>query len=240
MEPNEYNVAINHLKLRLKEKKISYSELAKGIGLSESGIKKIFAAGDTSFLRLVQICTYAGLSLAEIVDDRRQADVIFSERQQEQFLNEPILFQFYWMLVYERRSLQAVQKELRLNKVDAFKIARKLDQLDLIKLLPGDRINIPSVRAVRWVGQGKFLSKLYREWSYKLIDNVAKPVPLPEELFIIRYQQMTKKTYSEFMAAQKALEDEFVRRSIQEMQNQGSDLRHVRWIVAADNKSFVE
>lgn len=238
-EPSEYRVAIQNLKQALKQRQITYRELGKGIGLSESGVKKIFSARDGSFQRLVQICRYAGLSLIEVVEDNRTLNVRFSEQQQREFNKDPLLFQFYWLLVYERLPLPALQSELRLSKAGSFRFARKLDILGLIKLLPGDRMRLPSVKAVRWTGDGEFLRALYRNWSRSLVDKLARPEVQNDELFLLRYLQMTPKTFKEFIAAQRALEEEFVRRSIQEMRAQPPGLEHVRWLVAADNLSFV-
>lgn len=237
--PNEYRTAIENLKAVLKQKKINYKELAQGLKLSESGIKKILGAQDGSFQRLIQICRFVGISLSELLEDGKTLDVGFTPRQQTEFLKEPLLFQVYWLLVYERRSMTEVQEELRLNKTEAFRLARRLDVLSLITLLPGDRMRLPSVRAVRWTGDGEFIRKTYRDWSRRLVEDVAKPVSDAGELFIIRYFQMTTKTHGEFIAAIKALETEFVRRAIHEMRTRPPGLEHVRWITGVDMRSFV-
>jgi len=238
-EPNEYRAAIGNLKQALKQRELTYRELAKGIGLSESGVKKIFSARDGSFQRLAQICRYIGLSLNELIEDNRTLSVEFTAEQQKEFLKNPKLFQYYWLLVYERLSQSSLQTNLQLSKAEAFRLARKLDILGLIKLLSGDRMRLPSIKAVRWIGEGEFLSNLYRNWSRALVDDVAKPEITNGEFFLLRYLQMTPKTFAEFIAAQRALEEEFVRRSIQEMRVQPTGLEHVRWLMAADNRSFV-
>lgn len=238
-EPSEYSAAIYKLKRHLKEKQINYADVAEGIGLSESGVKKIFSGSDSSFLRLAQICKFAGISLSEIVEDHHTSEVLFSEKQQEEFLKEPLLFYLYWLLVYERLSLKSAQFELKLTEAEGFRLVRKLDTLSLVKLMPNNRLHVPSIRAVRWIGGGKFLNKLYDEWSYNILKDVSKTSEQPHEIFIIRYLPMTQKTFQEFRMAQKSLEDEFVRRSIYEMQTRHDELNHVRWLVAADNRSFV-
>lgn len=238
-EPTEYRLAISRLKLALKERTLTYRELAAAIGLSESGIKKIFAAKDGSFQRLVEICRYIGISITELLEDTRTLNVGFTEQQQKEFLKQPILFHYYWLLVYERRHQNELQKDLQLSKAESFRIARKLDHLGLIKLLPGDRIRLPSIKAVRWGGDGEFLRKLYHNWSLALINDVTKTQKKSGEVFLLRYFQMTAKTFAEFTEALQTIEDEFVRRSIHEMRLQSAGLEHVRWLVAADNRSFV-
>lgn len=236
---NEYQMATANLKRVLRDRRLTYREIAQGIGLSESGVKKIFSARDGSFQRLSQICRYAGVSIAEVIEDRRTRDVEFSEAQQKEFLKDSTLFHFYWLLVYERRSLAQVHDELLLSRSEGFRLARKLDMLGLIKLLPHDRIRLPSIKAVRWHGDGEFMRVLYKKWSRALVEELATPERTEDEFFLLRYLQMTKGTFAEFILAQRALEEEFVRRSIQEMRSRPPGLGHVRWLAVADKRSFV-
>lgn len=238
-EPNEYRCAIENLKQALRQRGFTYRELAQGIGLSESGIKKIFSAKDGSFQRLAQICRYLGISLAEIIEDHRTLNVTFTAEQQKEFSKNPKLFQYYWLLVYERLPQSVLQAQLRLTKTEAFRWARKLDILGLIKLLPGDRLRLPTIKAVTWTGEGEFLNGLYRDWSRNLVNDISKPQAKEGEYFLLRYLQMTPKTFAEFKSAHQSLEIEFVRRSIQEMRAQLPKLEHVRWMTLADNRSFV-
>lgn len=122
---------------------------------------------------------------------------------------------------------------LKLSRAASFRLIRKLDNLGLIKLLPGNRIRLPSVKAVRWTGDGEFIRKLYRDWSRALVEASGKTAPQKNNLFLLKYLQMTPYTYAEFKKALRNLEEEFVRRSIHEMRTQPSRL------VVADNCSFV-
>lgn len=237
--PNDYKLAIQKLKATLKDRGMTYRELGQEIGLTESGVKKIFLAQDGSFLRLSQIAKFLGLSMTELVSDQRVTHVGFSEKQQNEFLNNPLLFKLFWLLVYERADIASAKKELGLTNSESFKLIRKLDLLGLVKLLPGERVIVPSVRAVSWKGKGKFIEKLYQDWATRLVSQIAKAESEQDELFILRYVQMTPKTYNEFVIAQRSLEAEFMRRSVREMQLRPHDLKHVRWLVATDNNSFV-
>lgn len=237
--PNEYEVAVENLKTVLKQRRITYRELAQGIGYSESGVKKILNARDGSFQKVAQICRYVGLSLSEIIEDGRTLKVGFSARQQTAFLEDPLLFRFYWLLVYERRSLEKVREALKISTKESFQLSRRLDGLDLLKLLPGDRLRLPTLKAVSWTGEGPFLQKLYRDWSRALVTRLAKPDFQEGELFILRYLQMTPKTFAEFKEAIHTLEAEFVRRSVQEMRIHPDKIQNVRWLTAVDDRSFV-
>jgi transcriptional regulator with XRE-family HTH domain len=235
----EFQIVTKNFKRSLKEQKITYRQLAKEIGLSESGVKKILSAKDGSFQRLTQLCQAVGLSIYELIDDSQNVEVRFSEDQQRAFLNDRVLLQIYWLLAYERQSSELVQKKLNLTYKELFQRLRKLDALKLLRLLPKDRLQLPVIRAVNWAGEGEFFTKIYREWSRNLLESVAKPKTNPDEFFLLRYLPMTQNTYKEFNLALLTLEEEFIRRSIQEMKTKGSQTKHVRWMVVADRRSFV-
>lgn len=238
-ELTEYQIVIGNLKRLFKEQKISYKNLADQVNLSESGIKKIFSAKDGSFQRLHQFCQAAGVSIFEMLQDSKSVDVTFSKKHQDEFAEDFNLFKVYWMLVYERASAESVQQKLNLSYKEYFRRIRKLDTLKLIQLLPNDRLQLPSIKAVRWVGQGDFVNTLYKSWAKEFFDSVAKPNSRANESFILRYLQMTQNTYKEFRLALVNLEEEFIRRSIHEMRTKGADVHHVRWMVLADDRSFI-
>jgi len=234
----EYQVAMSSIKESLRRRKLTYRELAIQLKLSESGVKKILTAEDGSFQRVVEICAVLGISITELLAGKNEAirEVSYSEAQQEYFLRNPLAFSFYWLLVYERRGVSDAQSISGVTERDRFSVLRKLDQMQLLELLPGDRIRVPSVEQIRWVGGGPLISKIYREWSQQLLRDVARPEAEVEEreranqLFLIRYFKMT---------ALKDIETEFVRRATSEMRTEAPDLMHVRWLSAVDNRSFV-
>lgn len=238
-ELTEYQLATANLKRRLREKGITYGALAKSVGLSESGVKKIFIAKDGSFQRLAQLAQHAGVAMAALLADHQTVEVGFTDSQQQEFQKTPKLFLLFWLLVYERQPLPRAQAALRLAKAESLRLLRMLDELSLVKLLPQDRVQVPAVQAVRWRGEGAFVQALYRDWAKNLLESVEKPRAREGEYFLLRYLQMTPQTHQDFTAALHNLEEEFVRRSIQEMRAQPEKTHHVRWLVAADTKSFV-
>jgi transcriptional regulator with XRE-family HTH domain len=238
----EYEIAITQLKIALKAQKVTYRDLARRLGLSESGVKKIFTARDGSFQRIAGICAELGLSMSELLSGRDETmlDLAYSEAQQAYLVKEPRALRLYWALVYERRPLADAQKAAGLAARELFATLRQLDKLRLLELLPGDRLRVPPVRQLRWVGGGALVEKLYREWSASFLRAVASPAPAEGELFLIRYFRASRRTVDELTAALRDLEREFVRRAIREMRTEAPDLVHLRWMSAVDTRSFLE
>jgi transcriptional regulator with XRE-family HTH domain len=238
----EYAIATGSLKRALKRQGVTYKELARRLGLSESGVKKILSAEDGSFQRVARICAELGLTMSELLagQDESMLELAYSAAQQAYLVSEPRALRLYWALVYERRPLAEAQKAAGLPAKELFSVLRKLDRLGLLELLPGDRLRVPAVRQIRWVGGGPLVEKLYREWSAGFLRAVATPEAREGELFLIRYFRASRKTADELMAALRDLETEFVRRAIREMRTEAPGLVHLRWMSAVDGRSFLE
>jgi DNA-binding Xre family transcriptional regulator len=238
----DYMIVMGHLKAALKRQKMNYRDLANGLGLSESGVKKIFLARDGSFQRINEICAYLGLTLSDVLSGTTETvrPIHYSDKQQTFLIENPKAFALYWKLVYERESVEKSVASLNLSEKSGFSVLRKLDQHRLIKLLPGGRVQLPPIQLIRWAGTGPLVEKIYREWSQELVRAVASPHPPPNAYFLIRYFKIKPKTYSDFLAALEDLEREFIRRGTKDMRSEAEDLVHFRWLTAVDNRSFIK
>lgn len=239
---NQYEAATATLKLELKRQKLTYRDLAKRVGLSESGMKKILTAKDGSFQRLAEICDALGLAMRDLMEghDEGMLDLAYTESQQEFLLAQPQAFRLYWALVYERRNLPEAEKIAMVDSKQSFSLLRRLDQLQLLELLPQGRVRVPAVRQIRWVGGGPLVKKMYRDWTRAFLDRVATPDPPPGAFFLTRYFRASQRTADELTQALRDLEAEFVRRAIREMRTEAPGLVHLRWIAAVDNRSYLE
>jgi len=239
---NEYEAATTALKRALKQQKVTYGELARRIGLSESGVKKILTAEDGSFQRLAQICEALGLSMRELLAGIAEGEypLAYSLSQQEYLAANPKAWRLYWALLYERRPLAEAERVAGVSPRESFPLLRKLDQLQLLELLPGGRVRVAPVRQVRWVGGGPLVKKLYRDWSVKLLDSVSHTERRPGEFFLLRYYRASKRTLDDLHRALAELETEFTRRAVSEMRTEDPDLVHLRWLTAVDSRSYLE
>src|SRR5258706_15814439 len=72
------------LKKELKSAQVTYADLARGLGLAESSVKRMFARGDMPLSRIDAICRVLHVDFAEL--SRRVADAqpLMREMTQEQ------------------------------------------------------------------------------------------------------------------------------------------------------------
>jgi hypothetical protein len=238
----EFRAVLNVLKRILRERGWSYRDLAGALKRSESGIKKIFAAQDCSFILVSQIAAALDLSLSDVLSEVNQAELTstqFTKEQQAYFLNHPDAFRFFIKLLIERESPGQIQKEFGLSDAVLFKYLKTLDSFHLIRLLPKNEIKRPKLSHVRDFGRGPLLEKIYREWALEMSAEVASPNSQASGNFIIRCLKMRKETYQDLQSRLLDLEEEFLRRAIQEMSVRIEGLTPVRWISMLDQKSYV-
>jgi DNA-binding Xre family transcriptional regulator len=238
----EFRAVVGFLKKTLRQRKITYGELSKQLGLSESGLKKIFSSQDCSFARLSQIAGALGLRLKDILvelDEAQLRSVQFSESQQQYFLKNIDVFHLFVKLVVERHSLESLKKEFNLKQSEVFRYLKKLDELNLIQLLPNDRIKLPPLFLVKDFGPGPLLEKTYQKWGAAIVSELAYPRFQASGQFIVRCFQMKNETYEELLDRLLALESEFLRRAVREMSVTPTDLKTVRFMWLTDQQSFV-
>jgi transcriptional regulator with XRE-family HTH domain len=236
------NMIFDTFKKILKEKGMTYSDLAKKLHLSESGIKKIFIAQDCSYSRLNEISDVLEISLVDIMSsnlDNEIKEVHFTLEQEKYFIKHPALFNFFWKLVQERESLASIKKEFNLSEKEIFLLLKKLDEFGILELHAKNKIKIPKMEKVRWMGDGPLLKWIKTEWPKKIIQDVISKKNLDGlEHYSLRYYQLTKKSQEELVQAIKELDHEFAERSLREFKS-GKKLSLVRMVSAVASGSYV-
>jgi predicted transcriptional regulator len=242
-EHTELKEILTALKKILRDKGLSYRALAKTLGLSESGVKKIFASRDCSYQRLSQIARALGFRITDILNEIDRPSLqhaTFNAEQQNYFLKNTSAFRFFVKLVLERRSVPEIQKEFGLSDSAAFRYLKTLDDLHLIRLLPGNQVKLPPVALVRDFGTGPLLEKAYQEWGMSMVQDLADPKFQKSGNFIIRCFMMKDETYQDFLSRLLEVEQEFLRRAIREMNMSVGNLKPMRWMSLTDQESFIK
>lgn len=238
----EFIALVTLIKKILKERKITYSELAKQMGLSESGLKKIFSSKDISFGRISQIASILGLRVTDLLselENKETHNVVFTDEEQKYFLKNSLHFSFFVRLLIERQTVEEIQKDFKLNDAETFKILKKLDSFKWLQLLPENKIKLPPLSLVTDFGSGPLLSHIYQEWGKDAVHTLAKPENQKSGKFIVRSFRMKDSTYQEFLQRLKELEMNLLKTAIQEMSVSVKGLRTMKWISLTDQVSFV-
>ncbi|MDD4976922.1 MAG: helix-turn-helix transcriptional regulator, partial [Bacteriovorax sp.] len=174
MDNNWSKLLISELKRIIKTQGFSYKELALALRMSESGFKKLINSEDCSLGKIEKICKFVGIRITDLfqsIEKLQLEEVSFNPKQETYFSTHRVAFLLFWLLVYERRSLVESQTLLKLEDKKMWSHLRKMDALNLLKVLPGDRLGLPHPRGIKWVGRTKFVNSLYVKWGHSLLNH---------------------------------------------------------------------
>lgn len=131
------------LKTVLKQKGITYSELANRLDMSEAGIKKIMVNGDCNISKLNEICQAIELSPTELwslAAVQKPNLVSFTPEQEESLLRDQTLYFYFRALLNFDFDEPKTREKLKISEKKSFSNLRKLDQLKLLELHQNNQI----------------------------------------------------------------------------------------------------
>jgi DNA-binding Xre family transcriptional regulator len=132
------------LKKALKGRGLTYREVAKQLGISESSVKRIFAMENFSLARLDQICQLIGWELSDLVrtmeSETRRIGELTEAQEQELVSDYRLLLVAH--LVVNGWQYQDILTHFQFPEAHLVRYLVKLDKLRLLELLPNNRIKL--------------------------------------------------------------------------------------------------
>lgn len=225
-----YAHVMQTLKRTLRARGWTYARLGEAIGLSESGIKKIFAADDGSFQRVVRICAVLGLSLDELLQ-LAEADPEpwrLTDEQERYFAREPRCWWFLNALSAAGWDAGAVAATHGIDGPRLEGWLSALERLEVIERTPGGTIRPDAAAGRPWQGGARFgdaviapcQDALLAEARRRVRDRQAGPLPGVTEC---GYGEMTLSVAGAqaFKEALRAVVADFAARARREAMMQG-------------------
>lgn len=161
---------VEALKQALRTRGVSYAQVARGLALSESSVKRLFSTGAFSLHRLEAVCDLAGLDLLELA---RQADAqryrmpALTVDQERELVGDPALL-LVAVCALNRWSFERILERYRFDTPRLVGLLARLDRMGLIELLPGNRIRLRIARSFAWLPDGPihrfFVDRLQSEF----------------------------------------------------------------------------
>jgi len=152
------------LRSALKAAGITYRELARRVGMSESSIKRVFSQGDLSLRRLAAFCQAAGLSMEDVLRDAAEAAPPADQltlAQERSLMADPLLL-LVAVCCLGHWSLEQVIETYRIDEPACVRALVQLDRLGLIELKALNRYRLRVSRAFRWQPDGP-VQQFFRE-----------------------------------------------------------------------------
>lgn len=170
---------IRTLKRALRAQRVTYTDVAKHLGVSVATVKRLFHRGDLTLSRLEQISDLAGLQLTELIESMAAEEPLVSEltrEQEHELIASPKLLLVCYLLI-NRWELAQIAEHFQVEQDEAKKLLRRLRDLKLIELLPFDRIKVLTARNFKWRTDGPvqryFLDQVRRDFFSARFDGVG-------------------------------------------------------------------
>ena len=152
------------LKRQLKLQGKTYRDVAATLELSEPSVKRLFTSGQFSLERLVEVCNLLGFTLAELAQEALAGENrlrTLTAAQEKELISDPQLL-LVAVCALNHWSLQDMLAAYRLSEAECLQRLLRLDKLNLISLLPGNRIRLNVARDFDWLVEGP-IREYFRE-----------------------------------------------------------------------------
>jgi transcriptional regulator with XRE-family HTH domain len=143
---------VAELKRTLKERGITYAEVARHMKLSLPSVKRLFSTADLSLDRLDQICELLGMEPTELIEQMRQRAATvtrLTDAQEREIVGDPRLFLITW-LILNRWRIEEIVREFKFTEREVERYLIRLDRLKIIELQPGNRARLRVNSNLSW------------------------------------------------------------------------------------------
>lgn len=200
---------VDTLKKILREKKITYADVASCLDLSEANVKRMFSKRHFTLERLEQVCALANADLSYLMSRMNEGSMIIDEltleAEQELISNEKLLMMA--QLLINRWELEDITGTYTFERHEVTQLLAKLDRLGIIELLPGDRVRNLISRDFRWIHNGPVYKFFEKHVAAEFFN--CKFNPKSGELLIFMAGMLTRTSNAHMQSRMRQLAKEY-------------------------------
>jgi transcriptional regulator with XRE-family HTH domain len=197
----ERALLVSELKRALRERGITYQQVARALGVSIATIKRRFARGDFSLARFEEICELAGVGLRELLERAEEHSAPTRQltlTQEREIVADPRLFLVTW-LVLSRTPFEEITRSYRFTERELLRYFIRLDRLKVIELRPGNRARLLVSRRFSWRAGGPVQRYLHQKL---LREFLASHFVGPQEEFVFHGATVSREVLAQLKRVQ--------------------------------------
>lgn len=167
---------VQAVRAALRQRRMTYRELAGAIGVSEPTIKRDLSRGDFSLSRLDRICDVLELSLADLAQSQAIGSTLLtqlSEQQERALVRDPRLLVVTYLVVNDWKWSE-ITSTFQLDDNALISVLLRLDELGIVDYRPPHRIRKLTARNFAWRKDGPvhefFLTRVAPEFLRSHFD----------------------------------------------------------------------
>ncbi|MFZ6767106.1 transcriptional regulator [Undibacterium sp. Di26W] len=163
----EIRQILNSIKFQLKQQGKTYRDVALALDLSEASIKRLLSVengASMSVERLAQLCHFLGFSLMEITQEANASNArihTLSVAQEKELVSDSKLL-LVAVCAINHWQFEDILRVYQISETECLSKLLRLDKLQLISVLPGNRIRLNVARDFDWLVHGP-IREYFRE-----------------------------------------------------------------------------
>jgi DNA-binding Xre family transcriptional regulator len=202
------HVLVVTLKRALKARGYTYRQVARVLELSEASVKRMLSGGDLALSRLERICQMMSLDVLDLVKmaeaESRKLTELSEAQERELVADERLLLVAYWAV--HGWSLSDMLRYFQISEPEAILCLLRLEKLNFLQLLPGNRIRLTLSPQFTWRAGGPiqrfFAANLQR-------DFFASDFTTPDNKFLLLSGMLSKESKIQLHREMEVLAAEF-------------------------------
>lgn len=159
------------LKQLLKQRKLTYRDVAVKLSMSEANVKRIFASNSFTLEKLEAICDVLSMSLSDlfiIAQKQTQQLTQLTEEQEQELLSDPKLL-LVAVCVRDGWAFEELIEHYEIEYHECVRLMARLDKLKVIDLLPDNHYKLLIAQDFRWIPGGPLEKFMEQEVMVKFM-----------------------------------------------------------------------
>jgi DNA-binding Xre family transcriptional regulator len=205
---SQASLLVDALKSALRRRGLTYANVGRGLGLSESSVKRMLAQKRLSLERLEQICGLMDLEIADLVELAHEAEnriTELTEEQERELVSDPKVL-LVAVLVFNYWTAAKILQAYRLTEAELVKTLTRLDKMRIVDLMPGNRIKLRLARNFRWRKAGPFQRYFEERLQQEFFQS---PFLGADELLIFVNGRLSRHSIALLQGHMRKISDEF-------------------------------
>ena len=153
---SEASQLIDTLKQELRKQRINYRQVAKGLGISETSVKRLFSKRTFSLDRVEKICDMLNIGFFELATRMEQNVELTTEltlAQEKELVSDEKLLLLAFFLV-NKHDFDNVIEHYDISEHEGIRLLARLDRMKILELQPGNRVKLLISPNFRWIPKG--------------------------------------------------------------------------------------
>jgi transcriptional regulator with XRE-family HTH domain len=199
---------IDALKQSLKAQGFTYAKVARGLGMSEASVKRMFSRRDFTLKRLDKVLELVGLEIGELTRAISAEAKLISRTtpQQERMIVSDKKLLLLALCTLNQMPIEKILSTYELSEAECIRLLVRLDKLGTIRLLPGNRYKLLLSRTFSWLPDGPmhqyFKAQAQADYFRSRFDG-------PDELMLFVNGRLAKSSREAILARMRKVAAEF-------------------------------